>query len=342
MPLFNRLDLVDESINSVVKQTYHFWELIIIDDGSTDGSYDRAVNWSKKDNRIKVFSRDRLPKSASTCRNIGFGKSVGDYIIFMDSDDLLIKECLTSRIAFFEENKDQDFLVFPILVFEEKPNDTLKLWNVVNPPEDDLSLFLRGDALWQTMGPIYNRTSLQNLPFIFDESLVLWQDFELHLRLLIKGFRYKKLLDIEPDCLYRKHKKTISQSGKVNENFIQSRKRVVESTYYLLKASPYKDKSNQLKILFVNQVLKELIKNNSFDLGYKVLLVYQKMSIINEIDFIKLFLFLTLNKFEKSLPFKGLVYEIKKKLIRRYKRKINMCKVNYSSVSKILESAQDI
>src|SRR5688500_10558850 len=89
IPVYNRVTLIQETLQSIIDQIYPYWEAIIVDDGSTDGSYDLVLKIAESDRRIKAFRRDREPKGAPVCRNIGVTKSAGQFLIFLDSDDLL-------------------------------------------------------------------------------------------------------------------------------------------------------------------------------------------------------------------------------------------------------------
>src|SRR5690606_7161596 len=100
IPVFNRERLIAETVNSVLKQDYDNWELLLIDDGSTDSTLEIINNFSILDSRIKYFQRSQLPKGAQTCRNLGIQKATGTYIMFMDSDDLLATFCLGQRVAY--------------------------------------------------------------------------------------------------------------------------------------------------------------------------------------------------------------------------------------------------
>lgn len=90
IPTFNRASLIGETLDSVLSQTYNNWECIIVDDGSTDGTKEAIEVYSTNDKRFKYFQRptDRK-KGASPCRNYGLEMAKGDYIQFLDSDDLL-------------------------------------------------------------------------------------------------------------------------------------------------------------------------------------------------------------------------------------------------------------
>ncbi len=203
IPLYNRVTLVNETIASVLNQSYINWECIVVDDGSSDGSFELVEQLKQTDNRIRLFRRTIALKGAPVCRNIGLEKSSGTYIIYLDSDDLLAPFCLEKRVHHFLQYNDLDFLVFPMLVFKDQPYDLNLLWNRENK-EEDLDRFLRMDALWQTTGPLYKRTVLIAEKG-FREELAFWQDYDLHLRLVLKGYRYRKFLSAEPDCFYRGH-----------------------------------------------------------------------------------------------------------------------------------------
>jgi len=91
IPNFNREESVINSINSVLNQTYPHFEVIVVDDCSTDNSL--KVISKLKDARIKVFQLE-INSGAAAARNFGIKKSLGDFISFLDSDDFLEKEFL--------------------------------------------------------------------------------------------------------------------------------------------------------------------------------------------------------------------------------------------------------
>jgi glycosyltransferase involved in cell wall biosynthesis len=98
IPTFNREKLIAKTLDSVLIQTYHNWECIIVDDGSSDNSYTIIDKYLNKDNRFHFTKRNREPKGASTCRNIGTNMASGEYLIFLDSDDVLDTLCLENRV----------------------------------------------------------------------------------------------------------------------------------------------------------------------------------------------------------------------------------------------------
>jgi glycosyltransferase involved in cell wall biosynthesis len=103
-PNYNCATFIAQSIDSVLAQTYKNWEMIIIDDCSTDNSYEIALKYALQDQRIKVY---RMVKNSGTaiCRNKAIGISHGEYLAFLDSDDLWLPEKLEYQIRFMRENE---------------------------------------------------------------------------------------------------------------------------------------------------------------------------------------------------------------------------------------------
>lgn len=212
IPVYNRADLLKECLLSIIAQDYNAWEALVVDDGSTDGSRMLVASLSENDSRISWIERTRLPKGASTCRNIGIEMAAGEYIIFLDSDDLLASFCLKQRIENMKENPDLDFAVFPMEFFKKHPGDTNKLWNIEND-DSHLKRFLQLDSVWQTTGPIWKKEALQKIGG-FNENLKCWQDVDIALKALFINLKYKTFYNLQPDSYYRVHNSgTISQSN---------------------------------------------------------------------------------------------------------------------------------
>lgn len=100
IPLYNRGKYIGETLDSICAQTLDNWECIIIDDHSEDDGPEIVLPYSNKDNRIKFFRRpDDRKKGANACRNFGFEKSVGEFILFFDSDDIMLEKCLEFNLS---------------------------------------------------------------------------------------------------------------------------------------------------------------------------------------------------------------------------------------------------
>ncbi len=92
MPVYNTAQYLRTTLDSVLSQTLKDIEVICVDDGSTDGSLDILKSYGEKDPRVKVYTQEN--NFAGAARNAGFAESIGDYVIFWDSDDLFHETAL--------------------------------------------------------------------------------------------------------------------------------------------------------------------------------------------------------------------------------------------------------
>jgi glycosyltransferase involved in cell wall biosynthesis len=92
IPCYNQAQYLDETLQSVLNQTYSDWECLIINDGSPDNTEEKAKIWEDKDSRFRYFCKDN--GGVSSARNYGLAKAKGQFIQFLDSDDLLDKRKL--------------------------------------------------------------------------------------------------------------------------------------------------------------------------------------------------------------------------------------------------------
>ena len=104
VPLYNTKKLLSETIESVLSQTYTNWEMIIVDDCSTDGSYEYAMTFSEKDQRIQVYKLD-CNSGPGAATKYGFEKAKGEMIAFLDSDDLWMPVKLERQIKFMTDHQ---------------------------------------------------------------------------------------------------------------------------------------------------------------------------------------------------------------------------------------------
>lgn len=102
IPVYNVEQYLEKCIASVINQTFTDYELILVDDGSTDGSGDLIDEWSQRDDRIRVIHKDN--GGLSSARNCGIETAVGKYLTFIDSDDYVAKEYLEVLVSIMEEH----------------------------------------------------------------------------------------------------------------------------------------------------------------------------------------------------------------------------------------------
>ena len=104
-PCHNSQIFLGATIQSVLSQTYPNWELIIVDDCSTDNSVDIIQNYARKDDRIKYFRTDKSSGSPTLPRNIGIEHAKGRYIAFLDSDDAWLPDKLEKQVKLFDDER---------------------------------------------------------------------------------------------------------------------------------------------------------------------------------------------------------------------------------------------
>ena len=111
IPAFNRASLIRETLNSVLSQTYGNWECFVVDDGSTDRTVEVVREYTSRDNRFVLCHRPQsIRKGASPCRNFGLQKAKGDFIQFLDSDDLLHEKKFEEQLRIFRESPVQSIV----------------------------------------------------------------------------------------------------------------------------------------------------------------------------------------------------------------------------------------
>src|SRR5690625_3677419 len=117
IPVYNVEKYIAECLNSVIRQTYSNIEVIIINDGSNDNSYEIIESYSKKYNNLKIIDQEN--KGQSVARNVGLTKAKGKYIYFLDSDDYIKDITIENLVSKMEEN-NLDLIRFSAEVIYDK------------------------------------------------------------------------------------------------------------------------------------------------------------------------------------------------------------------------------
>lgn len=265
IPTYNRAHLIGETLDSVLAQTYPNWECIIVDDGSTDTTDIVVGSYVERDARFQYHHRpaDR-PKGANACRNYGFELSKGEYIQWLDSDDLLATFCLNTRVKTAIENNSFDMLICLSAAFKNELNDNCLLWNSINNNEnieDLLFRFFNGDMPFHTNGVLWNRIFLKNI--LWNESLQAWQDWEFHIRALLENARIKIFIN-KPDNYYRMDAKESIASGKMTTQYFISIITAIKSVeQILIEKGNYSKFQSNFKYLIYRSIF-----NYPIQLGY--------------------------------------------------------------------------
>lgn len=204
IPCFNRESYIRETIDSVLNQTYEPIEIIVIDDGSTDGS--RDVLESYKDKIILLEHPGRVNRGQSAAINLGLDQSSGEYIAILDSDDLFLKDKIKIQVEFLDNNLDIGLVYSNGYYIDEHGNQIAKMY-YSDPIENSDPERVLMDCYFLVPNNSLVRRSVYHQVGGFDEDLRAAQDHDMAIRIAEKT----KLAYIDDYLfLYRRHPDSIS------------------------------------------------------------------------------------------------------------------------------------
>ena len=226
-------------VESVLQQSFKNWELIIIDDGSTDESPSILTTKLQPDDRVKVHLNSKN-KGANYCRNQGLKLAMAENIIFFDADDLMGKNCLEHRKTAIEEEL-ADMYIFNMGLFKFQIGDLSENQNWIAPQNsaDLVSGFLKHRIPWSIMQTVWAKDFLKAIGG-FDEDFQKFQDVEIHTTALLKEAKVQTFGDLMPDVFYR-----IDEERKNFQPFEFYKRTVDASIRYYKKFFPKLDDQDQ-------------------------------------------------------------------------------------------------
>jgi glycosyltransferase involved in cell wall biosynthesis len=202
IPSYNKSDFILETIFSVLNQTANNWELIVVDDCSTDDTPSLLKEHFLSQPNVQLVFNSKN-QGANYCRNQGLELAQGDYVMFLDADDLMMPCCVAQRTEGVLASPQCDVAVFPMGVFYKEPGDADKAMYWLPQKEAQwLDLFLKHQLPWQTMQPVWRSSFIKQLGG-FDLKFDRLQDVEIHTRALLNGAIVKSFHDTRPDVFFR-------------------------------------------------------------------------------------------------------------------------------------------
>ncbi|MBP5352762.1 MAG: glycosyltransferase family 2 protein [Alphaproteobacteria bacterium] len=204
MPLYNCEGYVRHTIRSVQQQTYKNWELIIVDDASTDNSLQVVKDFAAKDARIKVFPR-AVNTGTGACRNYGLDRAEGRFVAFIDSDDLWAEEKLHRQIAFMKNHNYA--LSHTAYAFMDMNGDILQQGKVDVDETVDRNHYMKTTQVGMSSVMI-DRDKIKNIRFPEDRRLC--EDATLWMQFLRQGHKFHGLNEIL--LLYRVSPRQLSRN----------------------------------------------------------------------------------------------------------------------------------
>ncbi len=219
MPFYNNEKYLDESIQSILNQTYSDFEFIIMDDGSTDNGV-KVVNKYSKDKRIR-FVRNKKNIGIVANLNKGIGMSKGEYLARMDGDDVSLPERFEKQVRYLDKHKTVGIVGTQGIIINEQSRKT---GDFVRPMSDlkiraklmDGNAFIHGSVMIRKSSLL--KTSLYNQKFVRAEDYGLWLEY-------IKITKTANL----PDVLYKW--RSYGKSREDNDKLIK----IQEETYALIR-----------------------------------------------------------------------------------------------------------
>ncbi|MCF8321923.1 MAG: glycosyltransferase [Flavobacterium sp.] len=246
IPAYNALDYIQESIDSVIAQTFTNWELLVIDDGSTDGTSGLIKDYCNRDKRIKYFHQENGKQGKA--RNIGIANAKGIYIAFLDADDFWMPEKLKIQLEIIQLEK-ADLVFSDCYMFHDNNvlDRTIKknIPNITLKGNEALELFLQANRI-PILTVLVKKEKILLVHAFSEKSLIQnAEDYHLWLKLLISGcvfYGSKKTL-----ASYRIHSKSVT-----NNNYSSGNKKI-EVFFDLLNSN------TGVKIIMLKALKKEFI-----------------------------------------------------------------------------------
>ena len=219
IPTYNRVHLIWETLDSILKQTYQNWECIVIDDGSTDATEEVMNDYLNRDSRIQYHHRpeEHLP-GGNGARNYGLSLAKGDYVIFFDSDDLMTEDHIAIKVNAIQTHP-VDYVIAKTKFF----NSEISLESYYSFNEYPLSIanYLYEKVNWLTYDTLIKSSLAKSIGF--NEKLKSGQEYNYHSKLVLKSTRFKF---VDSYVTYRRKHEASKRSQ------IKTKSQQVEDSFY--------------------------------------------------------------------------------------------------------------
>ena len=179
IPLYNKEESIKETIDSVLNQNFNDFELLVIDDGSTDNS----INIIKgiADERIKIFSKSN--GGVSDARNFGIKNSSGEFIFFLDADDLLLESCLEVFENLTNKYQEISFFVANFKIISGKKENIYCAYLEESIVKNPLRFLWEKKIFPRTGSMLIRKKCFEKVGF-FRTDITVYEDLDLVIKLL--------------------------------------------------------------------------------------------------------------------------------------------------------------
>jgi glycosyltransferase involved in cell wall biosynthesis len=220
IPTYNRGKLITRAIESVFKQTYRDFEIIIIDDGSKDETPNVLAPYL---NRIKYIYQEN--RGISAARNQGIRQASGDYIAFLDSDDEWVEDKLAIQVEILDNNKNIGIVHNKLIILNENGEKV-----GMKPKKDSGKNFQELVAVGGDLptSSVITRKECFDKAGLFDEELPTMEDFEMWLR-IARSYEVYEVRDICLAYSYRHQQQITKDTIKVYYGLVQMDKKILKT-----------------------------------------------------------------------------------------------------------------
>lgn len=218
IPTYNRLNYLKGSVDSVLNQTFRNFELLIVDDGSTDGTAETIRRDYAGEARLKVLVQANSERGAA--RNKGLRESTGIYVLFIDSDDLMLPDHLETLHTYIHQLGEPDFIATKYL-FIRDGKSRLSGINFLKEGYYDYRFFLNGNPLGCNI--CLRRSNPDLHPFVEDRKYAIKEDWMFNLQ----NLRYNKMYLID--------KVTIHMNDHDDRSMRSDNSLIIQKTAYALE-----------------------------------------------------------------------------------------------------------
>lgn len=193
VPVYKAEKYLHKCVNSIIKQTYRDWELLLIDDGSPDSSGTICDEFANLDSRIRVYHK--CNGGVSSARNVGISIASGEFLTFLDSDDWLDLETLDKCSPYFQE---YDVIRFGIINYFSSTCWIDQNIDVSLSKISFLNRIVARDVMLGVCSGIFRKSLFDDYNIYFDESISMGEDWQV----LIKTVLHSKSIKLLPYNLY--------------------------------------------------------------------------------------------------------------------------------------------
>lgn len=249
VPVYNVEKYLEDCLDSILKQTYDDFEVIVVNDGSTDNSQKVIDNYAKRDNRIKAFKKKN--GGVSDARNYGISKAKGEYFIFVDSDDTINDKLLEKLDKEIKKYDEIDLIKYQLQMTDKEPQLEFNTFDSLNGEEAFLEL-IKDDLFVSPVTYAYRLEYFRNKKFKYEVGRI-HEDFGLTPLIVISANKVSAIDYVGYNYIVRENSIMTNNS---NERLIKKNE---DTLFFYDNMMKFIEKSNFNS--YVTKIFKSYISN---------------------------------------------------------------------------------